>query len=139
MARGINKVILIGTLGKDPEIKYMSNGSSVANISIATSEQWNDKQSGEKKEKTEWHNLVFFGKLAEVVGKYLKKGSSIYIEGSLQTDKWQDKQGNDRYTTKIKCNQMQMLDKKGDNNRSEQVPQAVPQDNPTSFSDNIPF
>ncbi len=98
---GINKVILIGNLGKDPEVKYMPSGDAVANITLATSETWNDKSSGEKKEKTEWHRVVFFGKLAEVVGQYLKKGSKIYVEGKLQTRKWQGQDGQDRYTTEV--------------------------------------
>jgi single-strand DNA-binding protein len=110
--RGVNKVILLGNLGKDPEVKYMPNGNAVANITVATSESWNDKSSGEKKEKTEWHRVVFFGKLAEIVGQYLKKGSKIYIEGKLQTRKWQ-KEGVDQYTTEIVVDIggiMQMLD-----------------------------
>ncbi len=109
MARGINKVILVGNLGKDPEVRYMPSGSAAANITIATSEQWKDKQTGEQKDRTEWHNVVFFGRLAEIVGEYLKKGSQIYVEGSLRTRKWQDKSGNDRYTTEIVANEMQML------------------------------
>ncbi len=113
MARGVNKVILIGNLGKDPEIRYMPSGAAAANCSIATSESWRDKTSGEMQEKTEWHNLVFFGRLAEIVGEYCKKGSKIYIEGRLQTRKWQDKSGNDRYTTEIVANEMQMLDSRG--------------------------
>ena len=109
MARGVNKVILIGNLGKDPEVRYMPSGSPVVNVTIATSEQWVDKTSNEKKERTEWHNVVFFNKLAEIVAEYLKKGSQVYIEGRLQTEKWQDKEGKDRYTTKILANEMQML------------------------------
>ena len=109
MARGVNKVILIGNLGKDPEMRYSPNGGAVANITIATSESWKDKTSGEKQEKTEWHRVVFFGRLAEIVGEYLKKGSQIYVEGRLQTRKWQDKEGKDRYTTEIVANEMQML------------------------------
>ena len=99
--RGVNKVILVGNLGKDPEVRYMPNGNAVANVTLATSESWSDKQSGEKVEKTEWHSLVFYRKLAEIAGEYLKKGSQIYVEGKLQTDKYQDKQtGQDRYTKK---------------------------------------
>ncbi len=113
MARGVNKVILIGNMGKDPEIRYMPSGAAAANCSIATSESWRDKTSGEMQEKTEWHNLVFFGRLAEIVGEYCKKGSKIYVEGRLQTRKWQDKSGNDRYTTEIVVNEMQMLDSRG--------------------------
>ena len=107
--RGVNKVILLGNLGKDPEVKYMPNGNAVANITLATSETWNDKSSGEKQEKTEWHRVVFFGKLAEIVGQYLKKGSKIYVEGKLQTRKWQGQDGQDRYTTEIIADEMQML------------------------------
>ena len=106
---GVNKVIILGNVGTDPEVKSMSNGSSVTNISVATSESWKDKNTGEKKEKTEWHRVVFFRKLAEIAGQYLTKGSQVYIEGKLQTRKWQDPQGNDRYTTEIVANQMQML------------------------------
>ena len=111
---GINKVILIGNLGKDPEVKYMPSGDAVANITLATSDTWNDKSSGEKKEKTEWHRVVFFGKLAEIVGQYLKKGSKVYVEGQLQTRKWQGQDGQDRYTTEVVVRgfngTMQMLD-----------------------------
>jgi len=110
MARGINKVILIGNLGNDPEVRYMPNGGAVANITIATSESWKDKSTGEQKEKVEWHKIVFYRRLAEVVGQYLKKGSKIYIEGKLQTRKWPDKDGKDCYTTEIIANEMQMLD-----------------------------
>jgi single-strand DNA-binding protein len=113
MAKGINKVILIGNLGRDPEVKYLPSGSAVCNITIATSEQWKDKESGEKKDRTEWHNVVFFGRLAEIAGEYLKKGSQVYVEGSLRTRKWQDKEGRDRYTTEIVVNDMQMLGGRG--------------------------
>lgn len=114
MARGVNKVILIGNLGKDPEVRYMPSGSAVTNITIATSESWKDKQTGDKQERTEWHNVVFFNRLAEIAGEYLKKGSKVYIEGSLRTRKWQDKNtGQDRYTTEIVANEMQMLDSRG--------------------------
>lgn len=112
MARGVNKVILIGNLGKDPELKYFPNGDAFCNVTIATSESWNDKQSGEKKERTEWHNVVFTRKLAEIAGKYLKKGAKVYVEGSLRTRKW-EKDGIDRYTTEILVNDMQMLDGRG--------------------------
>ncbi|HEY0973867.1 MAG TPA: single-stranded DNA-binding protein [Solimonas sp.] len=112
MARGINKVILIGNLGKDPEVRYFPSGDAVANATIATTESWKDKQSGEQKEATEWHNVVFPGKLGEIAGKYLKKGSKVYVEGSLRTRKWQDKEGKDRYTTEIRVQDMQMLDGK---------------------------
>lgn len=113
MARGINKVILIGNLGKDPEVRYMPSGGAVTNVAIATSESWKDKQSGEQQERTEWHNVVFFNRLAEIAGEYLKKGSKVYVEGSLRTRKWQDKEGKDRYTTEIVANEMQMLDSRG--------------------------
>jgi len=113
MARGVNKVILVGNLGADPEIKYMPSGQAAANLSVATSDSWKDKQTGEPVEKTEWHRVVAFGRLAEIMGEYLKKGSKVYIEGSLQTRKWQDKTGNDRYTTEIKAREMQMLDSRG--------------------------
>ncbi|QHM74045.1 single-stranded DNA-binding protein [Mixta intestinalis] len=111
-SRGVNKVILIGNLGQDPEVRYMPNGGAVANITLATSESWRDKQTGETKEKTEWHRVVLFGKLAEVAGEYLRKGSQVYIEGALQTRKWQDQHGQERYTTEIVVNvggTMQML------------------------------
>jgi single-strand DNA-binding protein len=113
MARGINKVILIGNLGQDPEVKFMPNGNAVTNVTIATSESWKDKNTGEQVDKTEWHRVVFFRRLAEIVGEYLKKGSKVYIEGKLQTRKWQDQSGNDRYTTEIVANEMQMLDSRG--------------------------
>lgn len=114
MARGVNKVILIGNLGKDPEVRYMPSGGAVANITIATSENWKDKATGERQERTEWHNVVFYNRLAEIAGEYLKKGSKVYVEGSLRTRKWQDKNtGADRYTTEIIANEMQMLDGRG--------------------------
>ena len=109
MARGVNKVILVGNLGKDPEVRYSPNGNAVANITLATSEQWKDRNSGEQQEKTEWHRIVFFNRLAEIVGEYLKKGSQVYIEGKLQTRKWQGQDGQDRYTTEVVANEMQML------------------------------
>ena len=109
MARGVNKVILVGNCGKDPETRYMPSGGAVTNIAVATTEGWKDKQSGEKQERTEWHNVVFFNRLAEIAGEYLRKGSQVYIEGSLRTRKWQDKNGNDRYTTEIVASDMQML------------------------------
>ena len=113
MARGVNKVILVGNLGKDPEVRYSPNGSAMANVTIATAESWKDKQSGEKQEKTEGHRVVFFNRLAEIVGEYLKKGSQVYIEGKLQTRKWQDQGGQDRYTTEIVASDMQMLGSRG--------------------------
>lgn len=112
--RGINKVIILGNLGNDPETRYMPNGNAVTNISIATSESWKDKQSGQMQDRTEWHRVVFFNRLAEVAGEYLRKGSKVYVEGSLRTRKWQDQSGNDRYTTEIVASDMQMLDSRGD-------------------------
>ncbi len=109
MARGINKVILIGNLGRDPEVRYTSNGSAVANITIATSEKWKDRQTGQDQERTEWHRVVLFGKLGEIAGEYLKKGQQVYVEGRLQTRKWQDQGGQDRYSTEIVASDMQML------------------------------
>ena len=113
MARGINKVILVGNIGKDPETRYMPNGKAVTNFSVATSESWTDRTSGDKQERTEWHNVVLFEKLAEIAAEYLKKGSQVYIEGSLRTRKWQDKEGKDRYTTEIVGRDMQMLGGRG--------------------------
>lgn len=113
MARGINKVILVGNIGKDPETRYMPNGKAVTNFSVATSEGWTDKQTGDKQERTEWHNVVLFEKLAEIAAEYLRKGSQVYIEGSLRTRKWQDKEGKDRYTTEIVARDMQMLGGRG--------------------------
>lgn len=110
MARGVNKVILIGNLGNDPEIRYLPQGGAVANLTIATSESWTDKATNERKEATEWHRLVIYGRLAEVAGEYLRKGSKIYVEGKLKTRKWEDQQGVERYTTEIVVNEMQMLD-----------------------------
>ena len=148
-SRGINKVILIGNLGKDPEVRYMPNGNAVANVTLATSESWKDKNSGETQERTEWHRVVFFRRLAEIVGEYLKKGSKVYVEGRLQTRKWQDQGGQDRYTTEIVADQMQMLDARGggggggdfapqqrDNAASAPASSAPPND---SFDDDIPF
>jgi len=167
MARGINKVILVGTCGKDPETRYTPSGSAVSNISIATNESWTDKQTGQKQERTEWHNVVFFGRLAEIVGEYLKKGSQVYIEGKLKTDSY-EKDGTTRYSTKIVANEMQMLGGRaggGDFSSQQQqqqqggggqpqyqpqaqrqqspqqqaapAPQAAPMDD--SFDDDIPF
>jgi len=153
MARGVNKVILIGNLGQDPEVKYMPNGNAVANVTIATSESWKDKNTGEQVDKTEWHRVVFFRRLAEIVGEYLKKGSKVYIEGKLQTRKWQDKNGKDNWT--IIANEMQMLDSRGggssDFNQNQGAPaQSAPQSAPAQaqaapapanndFDDDIPF
>ena len=115
MSKGsVNKVILIGNLGNEPDVRYMPSGTAVANISVATSDSWQDKQTGERQERTEWHKVVFFGRQAEIVKQYLHKGSKVYIEGRLQTDKWQDQQGQERYTTKIHSFQMVMLDSRGE-------------------------
>lgn len=113
MARGINKVILVGNLGGDPEVRYMPNGNAVTNVTLATSDSWKDKQSGQMQERTEWHRVVFFNRLAEIAGEYLRKGSKVYIEGSLRTRKWQGQDGQDRYTTEIVASEMQMLDGRG--------------------------
>ena len=150
MARGVNKVILIGNLGKDPEVRYMPSGSAVTNVTIATSESWKDKQSGEQQERTEWHNVVFFNRLAEIAGEYLKKGSKVYVEGSLRTRKWQDKEGKDRYTTEIVAAEMQMLDSKGGggggasqaregSSGSWQKESAPATETAGDFDDDIPF
>lgn len=142
-SRGVNKVILIGHLGQDPEIRYMPSGGAVANLTLATSESWRDKQSGEMREKTEWHRVVIFGNLAEVAGEYLKKGSQIYVEGSLQTRKWTDQSGQDRYTTEVVVNiggTMQMLGgnnaQAGSQKQQQQAPQNEP---PMDWEDDIPF
>ncbi len=113
MARGVNKVIIVGNLGADPEVRYMPSGGAVTNIRVATSDGWKDKQTGELQERTEWHRIVFFNRLAEIASEYLRKGSKVYVEGSLRTNKWQDQNGNERYTTEIIANSMQMLDSKG--------------------------
>ena len=126
MARGINKVILVGNLGQDPETRYTANNSAVTNIAVATSDTWTDKQTGQKQDRTEWHRVVFFNKLAEIAGNYLRKGSKVYIEGALRTRKWQDQQGQDRYITEIVANEMQMLDSRNDS----APPAAPPQQNP---------
>ncbi len=110
---GVNKVIIVGNLGNDPEVRYAQSGSAIANISVATSDSWKDKTTGEKQERTEWHRIVMFNRLGEIAGEYLKKGSKVYIEGKLQTRKWQDQQGQDRYSTEIVADQMQMLDSRG--------------------------
>lgn len=159
MARGVNKVIIVGTLGNDPEVKYSASGSAIANLSVATSEQWKDKQTGEKKEQTEWHRVVIFGKLAEVAGEYLRKGYQVYIEGQLRTRKWTDSNGVDKYTTEIVIPQiggvMQMLGGKRDDSGQQQQrqqsgkqpkqqppKQQSPQggnEPPMDFDDDIPF
>jgi single-strand DNA-binding protein len=144
MARGINKVIIVGNLGADPDSRAMPSGNAVTNISVATSESWNDRDTGEKQEKTEWHRVVFFNRLAEIAAQYLKKGSQVYVEGKLQTRKWEDKEGNERWTTEVVANQMQMLgdrmsgDMSNDNSSSSQSTS----DNDFStdeFDDDIPF
>ena len=144
MARGINKVIIVGNLGADPDSRAMPSGNAVTNISVATSESWNDRDTGEKQEKTEWHRVVFFNRLAEIAAQYLKKGSQVYVEGKLQTRKWEDKEGNERWTTEIVANQMQMLgdrmsgDTSNDNASSSQS--SSDNDNPEiEFDDDIPF
>lgn len=125
MARGINKVILIGNLGQDPEVRFTPNGTAVANLNLATTDTWLDKQSGQKQERTEWHRLVMFNKTAEIAQQYLKKGAKIYVEGRLQTRKWQDQNGQDRYSTEIVVNDMQMLDgRNGDFQGNQQGPQS---------------
>ena len=143
MARsGINKVILVGNLGKDPDMRYTAGGDAVANLSIATSESWNDNQTGEKKEKTEWHRVVFFRRIAEVCGEYLKKGSSVYIEGSLRTRDWEDDQGNKKYTTEIIGREMQMLGGRRSEENMDQSPQmnsSSPQPEEGLIDDEIPF
>ena len=113
MARGINKVILIGNVGKDPETKYMPSGGAVTNITVATSESWKDKNTGQQQERTEWHRVVFFNRLGEIAGEYLRKGSKVYVEGALRTRKWQGQDGQDRYTTEVVGSEMQMLDSRG--------------------------
>lgn len=153
-SRGVNKVILVGNLGQDPDVKYMPNGDAVVNVTLATSDTWKDKASGENREKTEWHRIVMFRRLGEIAAEYLKKGSKVYIEGKLQTRKWQAQDGSDRYTTEIVANEMQMLDSRGGQDSSgggaayaprpaakpapaAQPAQAAPVD--TSFDDDIPF
>ena len=142
MAKGVNKVILMGNLGADPDMRYTSNGGAIANLSIATSESWKDKTSGEKKEKTEWHRVVLFGRLGEIAGEYLKKGSKVYLEGKLQTRKWQDKNDQDRYTTEIVGNELQMLDSASRQPSEAHNNGSAPNETPTSdpdFDDDIPF
>ena len=144
MARGINKVIVVGNLGADPDTRFMPSGNAVTNISVATSESWNDKETGERQEKTEWHRVVFFGRLAEIASEYLKKGSQVYIEGKLQTRKWEDKEGKERWTTEIIANQMQMLGERMSQGASNQG-SVTKQDSSSSefvdeeFDDDIPF
>ena len=161
MARGINKVIIVGNCGQDPETRYMPSGGAVTNLSLATTESWKDKNTGQQQERTEWHRVVFFNRLAEIAGEYVKRGSKIYVEGSLRTRKWQDKDtGQDRYTTEIVANEMQMLDSKGssagdvsasqpnpssslsvEKSRSSQNPSTNTNNssNLSDFDDDIPF
>lgn len=137
----LNKVILIGNLGKDPEVRFFPNGGSVANVTLATTRRWKDKQSGERKEETEWHRVVFFNKLAEVSAEYLKKGSKIYVEGRIRTQKWQDKDGTDRFTTEIVAEEMHMLDGKGVDKQEPTPQNSAPSSSnyPADFDDDIPF
>ena len=155
--RGINKVIIVGNLGNDPEVRYSQAGAAITNISVATSEVWKDKQTGQPQERTEWHRIVFFNKLAEIAGEYLRKGSKVYIEGQIRTRKWQDKEGQDRYTTEIVSNEMQMLDARGANSggaaaggfdqsapskgapAQAPAPVASPGGDVGNFDDDIPF
>jgi single-strand DNA-binding protein len=149
MARGINKVIVVGNLGQDPDTRYMPSGSAVTNITVATNESWKDKQTGEQKDRTEWHKVVMFDRLAEISAEYLRKGSQVYIEGKLQTRKWQDKDGNDRYTTEIVAKEMQMLGGRGGSGggapaRNDGPPSSPPSSPPPQgssdeFDDDIPF
>ena len=154
MARGVNKVILIGNLGADPETRFMPSGGAVTNIRLATSETWKDRQTGQQQERTEWHRVVFFNKLGEIAGEYLKKGSKVYVEGSIRTRKWQGQDGQDRYTTEIVANEMQMLDSRSDQQgRSREAPGQAPGQTPAGegatdapsdaagggFDDDIPF
>ena len=156
MARGVNKVIIVGNLGQDPETRYMPSGSAVTNFTVATNESWKDKQTGEQKDRTEWHRVAMFNRLAEIAAEYLRKGSQVYIEGKLRTRKWQGQDGNDRYTTEIIADEMQMLGSRGDGGgggnfgggskgggkggRSQGGGgSAPPQPGPDDFDDDIPF
>ena len=160
MARGVNKVIIVGNCGQDPETRFMPSGGAVTNLSLATSESWKDKNTGDQQERTEWHRVVFFNRLAEIAGEYVKKGSKLYIEGSLRTRKWQGQDGQDRYTTEIVASEMQMLDSRGgqqsgDYDQSQgsyqqsapqaqqqsapQQQQSAPQQQGGAFDDDIPF
>lgn len=138
MARGVNKVILIGNLGKDPEVRFSPSGGAICNITIATTETWKDKATGEQKEKTEWHKVVLYRKLGELAGQYLKTGSKVYIEGSLQTNKWKDKSGQDRYTTEVVAKEIQFLDSKGEKNELNQEMPKYEQESQIQ-DDDIPF
>ncbi len=150
-SRGINKVIIVGNLGADPDVRYMPSGGAVTNISVATSETWKDKDTGQQQERTEWHKIAFFNRLAEIAGEYLRKGSKVYVEGSLRTRKWQDKTGQDRYTTEIIANAMQMLDGRGSGagapmGQTDSAPQSSSfaphesmEETNNNFDDDIPF
>jgi single-strand DNA-binding protein len=155
MARGINKVIIVGNLGNDPETRYMPSGSAVTNLTVATNESWKDKATGEQKDRTEWHKVAMFNRLAEIAAEYLRKGSQVYIEGKLRTRKWQDKNGQDRWTTEIIADEMQMLGGRGgaggggggggggsapmSSGQDSSPPSAPPQAGPDDFDDDIPF
>jgi len=147
MARGVNKVIIVGNLGQDPETRYMPSGSAVTNFTVATNESWKDKQTGEQKDRTEWHRVAMFNRLAEIAAEYLRKGSQVYIEGKLRTRKWQGKDGNDRYTTEIIADEMQMLGSRGGSGGGNfgggggqgGSDKAPPQPGPDDFDDDIPF
>jgi single-strand DNA-binding protein len=150
MARGINKVIIVGNLGNDPETRYMPSGSAVTNLTVATNESWKDKATGEQKDRTEWHKVAMFNRLAEIAAEYLRKGSQVYIEGKLRTRKWQDKNGQDRWTTEIVADEMQMLGGRGgagggggsapmSSGQDSGQPSAPPQTGPDDFDDDIPF
>jgi single-strand DNA-binding protein len=150
MARGINKVIIVGNLGQDPETRYMPSGKAVTNLRIATSESWKDKQTGEQREQTEWHSVVMYDRLAEIAAEYLRKGSQVYVEGKLRTRKWQDKEGRDRYSTEVIANEMQMLGSRGGGagTESRSEPRAAAAERPAAapaterdevFDDDIPF
>ncbi len=145
MSRGLNKAMIIGNVGQDPEMRYTANEQAVVNISIATSESWKDKQSGEMQDRTEWHRVVMYGKLAEIVGKYVKRGTKLYIEGSIKTRKWADNQGVERYTTEIVATEMQMLDSRMSNDQMAETAMAAPAAAPAAApvasveEDDIPF
>lgn len=154
MARGVNKVILVGNVGADPDLRYMPSGNAATTLSVATSESWKDKQTGERQERTEWHRVVCFNRLGEIAGEYVKKGSKLYVEGSLRTRKWKDQQGTDRYTTEIVASDIQMLDSKGatsgdayaDMDQSAKAqpaakakPKAAPKESFEALDDDIPF
>jgi single-strand DNA-binding protein len=154
MARGVNKVIIVGNLGQDPETRYMPSGSAVTNFTVATNESWKDKQTGEQKDRTEWHRVAMFNRLAEIAAEYLRKGSQVYIEGKLRTRKWQGKDGNDRYTTEIIADEMQMLGGRGGSGGGGSFgagggggqgggqggsDNAPPEPGPDDFDDDIPF